>query len=126
MRLTCQPVSSDAKRTFCPRAPGGRGGKAAARQHHPAARLDAVRAAVDGDLDAAHRPMLPEKAAGLSADHHRHAAILQGLEELRDQRIAEHEARAPRMADAVCQRSEEHTSELQSPMRISYAGFCLQ
>src|SRR3546814_3206817 len=43
------------------------------------------------------------KAAGLSADHHRHAAILQGLEELRDQRIAEHEARAPRMADAVCQ-----------------------
>src|SRR3546814_5120057 len=23
-------------------------------------------------------------------------------------------------------RSEEHTSELQSPMRISYAGFCLQ
>src|SRR3546814_12202397 len=66
---------------------------------------DLVRAAVDGDLDAAHRPMLPEKAAGLSADHHRHAAILQGLEELRDQRIAEHEARAPRMADAV--RSEE-------------------
>src|SRR3546814_2171728 len=64
---------------------------------------DLVRAAVDGDLDAAHRPMLPEKAAGLSADHHRHAAILQGLEELRDQRIAEHEARAPRMADAVCQ-----------------------
>src|SRR3546814_9055881 len=23
-------------------------------------------------------------------------------------------------------RSEEHTSELQSPMRISYAGFCLK
>src|SRR3546814_7363075 len=26
----------------------------------------------------------------------------------------------------VCLRSEEHTSELQSLMRISYAGFCLQ
>src|SRR3546814_6910997 len=25
-----------------------------------------------------------------------------------------------------CQRSEEHTSELQSLMRISYAGFCLK
>src|SRR3546814_3670572 len=27
--------------------------------------------------------------------------------------------------EAVCQRSEEHTSELQSLMRISYAVFCL-
>src|SRR3546814_5904716 len=27
---------------------------------------------------------------------------------------------------AVCVRSEEHTSELQSLMRISYAAFCLQ
>src|SRR3546814_4095091 len=30
------------------------------------------------------------------------------------------------MADAVGLRSEEHTSELQSLMRISYAVFCLQ
>src|SRR3546814_7457563 len=29
-------------------------------------------------------------------------------------------------AGASCQRSEEHTSELQSLMRISYAVFCLQ
>src|SRR3546814_20330143 len=28
--------------------------------------------------------------------------------------------------DLVCQRSEEHTSELQSLMRISYAVFCLK
>src|SRR3546814_7846326 len=28
--------------------------------------------------------------------------------------------------DAVADRSEEHTSELQSLMRISYAGFCLK
>src|SRR3546814_2075599 len=27
---------------------------------------------------------------------------------------------------ATCERSEEHTSELQSLMRISYAGFCLK
>src|SRR3546814_9395697 len=29
-------------------------------------------------------------------------------------------------AEAVAQRSEEHTSELQSLMRISYAVFCLK
>src|SRR3546814_1493817 len=29
-------------------------------------------------------------------------------------------------AGAACQRSEEHTSELQSLMRISYAVFCLK
>src|SRR3546814_10741245 len=29
-------------------------------------------------------------------------------------------------ADASLDRSEEHTSELQSLMRISYAGFCLK
>src|SRR3546814_5789068 len=31
-----------------------------------------------------------------------------------------------RRRPAACQRSEEHTSELQSLMRISYAGFCLK
>src|SRR3546814_5127254 len=30
------------------------------------------------------------------------------------------------VGDAVSVRSEEHTSELQSLMRISYAGFCLK
>src|SRR3546814_5620570 len=30
------------------------------------------------------------------------------------------------IAGAVCARSEEHTSELQSLMRISYAVFCLK
>src|SRR3546814_8137910 len=29
-------------------------------------------------------------------------------------------------ADALVERSEEHTSEIQSLMRISYAGFCLK
>src|SRR3546814_8724747 len=32
----------------------------------------------------------------------------------------------PQIVDAVAQRSEEHTSELQSLMRISYAVFCLK
>src|SRR3546814_2323677 len=32
----------------------------------------------------------------------------------------------PLSGDAVAQRSEEHTSELQSLMRISYAVFCLK
>src|SRR3546814_7660182 len=33
--------------------------------------------------------------------------------------------RIDRQRDAACCRSEEHTSELQSLMRISYAVFCL-
>src|SRR3546814_5923698 len=35
-------------------------------------------------------------------------------------------ALGPLLADARDARSEEHTSELQSLMRISYAGFCLK
>src|SRR3546814_3739183 len=34
--------------------------------------------------------------------------------------------RNPRLEDDVRERSEEHTSELQSLMRISYAVFCLK
>src|SRR3546814_1665718 len=36
------------------------------------------------------------------------------------------EALRPEFADDVSKRSEEHTSELQSLMRISYAVFCLK
>src|SRR3546814_9946620 len=35
-------------------------------------------------------------------------------------------AKSPRTIDVVLARSEEHTSELQSLMRISYAVFCLK
>src|SRR3546814_8922494 len=42
--------------------------------------------------------------------------------ELRDREIA----RCVGVDDLANQRSEEHTSELQSLMRISYAGFCLK
>src|SRR3546814_2569842 len=38
----------------------------------------------------------------------------------RDEQVVEHAARVP-----TVRRSEEHTSELQSLMRISYAVFCL-
>src|SRR3546814_7373225 len=33
---------------------------------------------------------------------------------------------AARLPERICRRSEEHTSELQSLMRISYAVFCLK
>src|SRR3546814_10889425 len=36
------------------------------------------------------------------------------------------EGRKPRRLLGLCRRSEEHTSELQSLMRISYAVFCLK
>src|SRR3546814_3657842 len=35
-------------------------------------------------------------------------------------------SKAARMSDRISARSEEHTSELQSLMRISYAVFCLK
>src|SRR3546814_10309378 len=40
-------------------------------------------------------------------------------------RAAAEEQRVLAMDELACQRSEEHTSELQSLMRISYAVFCL-
>src|SRR3546814_7434141 len=42
------------------------------------------------------------------------------------QRDAVHRRRHAEFAHAVVDRSEEHTSELQSLMRISYAVFCLK
>src|SRR3546814_6645764 len=40
--------------------------------------------------------------------------------------VEAHVAGDQRLLQAVAQRSEEHTSELQSLMRISYAVFCLK
>src|SRR3546814_7201760 len=40
--------------------------------------------------------------------------------------LNESSRRPPRVTSIHPQRSEEHTSELQSLMRISYAGFCLK
>src|SRR3546814_3852411 len=39
---------------------------------------------------------------------------------------ARHDGEPPRRPDGRLRRSEEHTSELQSLMRISYAVFCLK
>src|SRR3546814_4468635 len=52
------------------------------------------------------------RAVRRAADHHRAIGVLDHLEAL----VREHQP----------QRSEEHTSELQSLMRISYAAFCLK
>src|SRR3546814_1011823 len=60
-------------------------------------------------------------------DHHRRRvqrrAVGRDLRRLRRQRAVRGVQRA---ADARRLRSEEHTSELQSLMRISYAVFCLK
>src|SRR3546814_6751522 len=44
----------------------------------------------------------------------------------RDKALAEQGYRTVRITNRDVMRSEEHTSELQSLMRISYAVFCLQ
>src|SRR3546814_8887705 len=54
----------------------------------------------------------------VAADHDRPLDQDGGLDHRPDERLA---AQVP-----VLQRSEEHTSELQSLMRISYAVFCLK
>src|SRR3546814_6393761 len=52
---------------------------------------------------------------------------LSGLQRLRQDRIIERVVGIiGEVAVGVALRSEEHTSELQSLMRISYAGFCLK
>src|SRR3546814_999774 len=53
------------------------------------------------------------------------AIVEQGRRGCGEQRIAKRRARSRRRRRAV-ERSEEHTSELQSLMRISYAVFCLK
>src|SRR3546814_5261789 len=49
------------------------------------------------------------------------AGVLEG-----DVEIGEHQPLGHQRDDLIDMRSEEHTSELQSLMRISYAVFCLQ
>src|SRR3546814_8642657 len=54
-------------------------------------------------------------------------APLFGLDHvLRLERAQQHHRARDRQREAENQRSEEHTSELQSLMRISYAVFCLK
>src|SRR3546814_6243768 len=91
-----------------------------------AAREDAAHRFVAADADGAQR--------AVAVGDHGHAAVV-GLDERGragagrgDERLAAQVllgVAAPLAADAG-NRSEEHTSELQSLMRISYAGFCLK
>src|SRR3546814_4777218 len=71
-----------------------------------------------------HRPNRPEKAEG-----GKRFEIVSDYEPSGDQPTAIAELVEAALAgerDQVLLRSEEHTSELQSLMRISYAVFCLQ
>src|SRR3546814_9767330 len=52
--------------------------------------------------------------------------LTKGIEQLRDLREEVLRQRAQMRQSYMASRSEEHTSELQSLMRISYAVFCLK
>src|SRR3546814_8592496 len=64
-------------------------------------------------------------AAPDARPHRRGTAVRQPAES--DRRAGRRERRGvDRIEERACDRSEEHTSELQSLMRISYAVFCLK
>src|SRR3546814_1915176 len=93
------------------------------RSQHGAAGVGQAQAAVafGVDVEQAGGDQLPEHAAPgarveVVADAERGEAV---VTELADSLVV-------RAAKDVHQRSEEHTSELQSLMRISYAVFCLK
>src|SRR3546814_1794190 len=73
----------------------------------------------DDDVRAGVRPEGPRQHGDARAVSHRwHIRVVA--------RRRVHAARAAQSAAAARRRSEEHTSELQSLMRISYAVFCLK
>src|SRR3546814_8458469 len=89
---------------------------------------DDLQAFVDGRLDA-------ERQVEVAAYLERHADVARRVDGYRRQRDALRAALAPVAEEPVppelnlarmIERSEEHTSELQSLMRISYAVFCLK
>src|SRR3546814_5457438 len=80
----------------------------------------AAQRAAEGDVQFLQAPANPE---------HRLAEVETGGNEVRGHGVAIRVVRPfgiGRIAFAVALRSEEHTSELQSLMRISYAVFCLK
>src|SRR3546814_7002445 len=76
-------------------------------------------------------PLLPERVAQRQADplaHGARVAVRRGCQRESRQRRAREPLRVEAgegIGRALRSRSEEHTSELQSLMRISYAVFCL-
>src|SRR3546814_7147071 len=111
------------------RGPGGRAGEGEARRfrwrvilreiEHLGLGIGEQSLAVHGDGVA--RPQEAE-IAGIGR-RARHLGQGYGLEGLGDRR---HRSARPLRVRAGARRSEEHTSELQSLMRISYAVFCLK
>src|SRR3546814_3660438 len=102
------------------------------------ARLSTDRAALETKLNAVHadasalRQYVAQlhgetmtKLAGLSERHGEYSAAQAESAELIKARLAKLTGLARRGFLAILRRSEEHTSELQSLMRISYAVFCL-
>src|SRR3546814_3613617 len=71
-----------------------------------------------GELDDQEDELLLEGKELFDRYRATHALLLEEL-------YAERDAAVDGQAEAVTRRSEEHTSELQSLMRISYAVFCL-
>src|SRR3546814_6296278 len=74
----------------------------------------------------------PQRIADVGAERHRlvpslFARVPGGdARAAGDERLDGREARARQSQHRIAARSEEHTSELQSLMRISYAVFCLK
>src|SRR3546814_5777625 len=64
------------------------------------------------------------RAAGAGRGHERRTVVARRLDP--PARAAQGERSQPALATGPADRSEEHTSELQSLMRTSYAGFCLK
>src|SRR3546814_1520664 len=84
----------------------------------------AARTAPALDSSAAHDRRAPQSEGRCRQDHAR-AAPCRTMDEARAPRPADRR-RSPGFRARLVPRSEEHTSELQSLMRISYAVFCLK
>src|SRR3546814_7272196 len=69
-------------------------------------------------------PRLDVEADRVADDHH-HRDAQQGRNDA-DRALRDLEQRVKPLQPLLIERSEEHTSELQSLMRISYAVFCLK
>src|SRR3546814_8902542 len=89
--------------------------------------LEVDRTADDKVLKAAYRKLAmqyhPDRNPGCQVSEARFKAINEAYEVLKD---PQKRAAYDRFGKSMPNRSEEHTSELQSLMRISYAVFCLK
>src|SRR3546814_1220740 len=79
---------------------------------------------VDRQADKMRLPMFLMQ--GFEVGHFLDARRTPGRPEVQDQRLAKILAQIHLPVVQIGKRSEEHTSELQSLMRISYAVFCLK